>query len=87
MRPPGATTAARSSLAREVGVFTIGTLDGDDLDDIVAFVEEHGFAIVRGLYPVDELAVLQADLEHQQASWPASCRRSAAPSSSTTPTR
>jgi ectoine hydroxylase-related dioxygenase (phytanoyl-CoA dioxygenase family) len=67
MRPPGATTAARSSLAREVGVFTIGTLDGDDLDDMVAFVEEHGFAIVRGLYPVDELAALQADLEHQQA--------------------
>ena len=62
MRPPGATTASRSALAREVGVFT-----PDERDDIVAFVEEHGFAIVRGLYTDDELLALQADLEHQQA--------------------
>ena len=62
MRPPGATTASRSALAREVGVFT-----PDETDDIVAFVEEHGFAIVRGLYTDDELVALQADLEGQQA--------------------
>jgi ectoine hydroxylase-related dioxygenase (phytanoyl-CoA dioxygenase family) len=66
VKPPGATTAARSALAREVGVFTVGDHDAQ-FDEIVTFVEEHGFAIVRGLYPEEQLVELQVELERQQA--------------------
>ena len=38
-------TTTRSSLAREVGVFT-----DSNLDELEPFFEEHGFAILRGLY-------------------------------------
>jgi ectoine hydroxylase-related dioxygenase (phytanoyl-CoA dioxygenase family) len=53
---------ARSSLARELGVFPTA-----DPDAIVAFFTEHGFAVVRGVYPDDQLAALEADLLRQQA--------------------
>jgi ectoine hydroxylase-related dioxygenase (phytanoyl-CoA dioxygenase family) len=52
---------ARSRLAADIGTFT-----SDDLDDVVAFFEEHGFAVVRGLYGHDELVDLERELEHQQ---------------------
>jgi ectoine hydroxylase-related dioxygenase (phytanoyl-CoA dioxygenase family) len=52
----------RSSLAHEVGVFAV-----PELDRLEPFFAEHGFAVVRGLYPDDELTALEAELEHQQA--------------------
>jgi ectoine hydroxylase-related dioxygenase (phytanoyl-CoA dioxygenase family) len=52
---------ARSSLAREVGVFT-----GAHFDAVDAFFGEHGFAVLRGLYPEPELQELELELEHQQ---------------------
>jgi hypothetical protein len=58
---PAVTTTARSSLAREIGVFT--ELDVAGLD---AFFSEHGFAILRGLHPDDELQELQIELERLQ---------------------
>ena len=39
----------------------------DDTDALVAFFAEHGFAVVRGLYPDEQLHALEADLLHQQA--------------------
>ena len=56
------TEPVRSSLAREIGVFP-----ADDPDAIVGFFREHGFAIVRGVHPDDQLAALEADLLRQQA--------------------
>jgi ectoine hydroxylase-related dioxygenase (phytanoyl-CoA dioxygenase family) len=52
---------ARSSLAREVGVF-----GESDVDDLVPFFAEHGFAMVRDLYAESELQELQIELERQQ---------------------
>jgi ectoine hydroxylase-related dioxygenase (phytanoyl-CoA dioxygenase family) len=54
-------TTARSSLAREVGVFRM-----PDFDDLDAFFAEHGFAIMRGLYSETELQELEIELERQQ---------------------
>jgi hypothetical protein len=51
------TTGARSSLTREVGVF-----GPDPLDDVVAFFDEHGCAIVRGVYESSTLAALEGTL-------------------------
>jgi ectoine hydroxylase-related dioxygenase (phytanoyl-CoA dioxygenase family) len=55
-------TGARSSLAREIGVFA-----PEQLDDVVGFFDEHGFAIVRGLYELAFLGSLEDELAHQQA--------------------
>ena len=55
-------TLTRSSLAREVGVF-----NADQLDEVVAFFDEHGFAILRGLYTEAELGELEQELATQQA--------------------
>ncbi|MCU1458438.1 MAG: Phytanoyl-CoA dioxygenase [Actinomycetia bacterium] len=55
------TTAVRSSLARDVGVFR-----ADDLDALGDFFAEHGFAVLRGLYPEAELAELELEAERQQ---------------------
>ena len=54
-------TTTRSSLAREVGVFT-----APDLDDVDAFFDEHGFVIMRGLYTEEQLRELEIELERQQ---------------------
>ena len=54
-------TTTRSSLAREVGVFTVS-----DLDELDRFFGEHGFAIVRGLYTQEQLQELEIELERQQ---------------------
>jgi ectoine hydroxylase-related dioxygenase (phytanoyl-CoA dioxygenase family) len=54
-------TTARSSLAREVGVFT-----APDFDELDAFFAEHGFAIMRDLYTEAELQELEIELERQQ---------------------
>jgi hypothetical protein len=54
-------TSTRSSLARDVGVFTVPHLDGVD-----AFFVEHGFAILRGLYTDAEIQTLAIELERQQ---------------------
>jgi ectoine hydroxylase-related dioxygenase (phytanoyl-CoA dioxygenase family) len=51
----------RSTLAREIGVFTAPEFDG-----LEPFFAEHGFAVMRGLYSDDELAELQVELERQQ---------------------
>jgi hypothetical protein len=61
--PPRSTasTTARSSLAREVGVFTAPDFAGLD-----AFFEEHGFSIMRGLFTESELRDLEVELEHLQ---------------------
>ena len=64
-------STTRSSLAREVGVFTAAELaasdgaspDGQGLDE---FFAEHGFAIMRGLYTETELQELEIELERQQ---------------------
>jgi ectoine hydroxylase-related dioxygenase (phytanoyl-CoA dioxygenase family) len=52
---------ARSTLAREVGVFT-----GPEFDGLESFFAEHGFAVVRGLYSEEELRALEFELERQQ---------------------
>ena len=44
-----------------------GLFAADQLDDIVSFVDEHGFARIRGVYGADTLDALQADMEHWQA--------------------
>jgi hypothetical protein len=62
MSPPDPGSPARSSLAREVGVFP-----SDDPDAAVAWFDEHGFVVVRGLYCDEQLVALEADLVRQQA--------------------
>jgi ectoine hydroxylase-related dioxygenase (phytanoyl-CoA dioxygenase family) len=54
-------TTARSSLAREVGVFTAP--DHPGLDE---FFAEHGFAVMRGLYTEAQMVELEQELERQQ---------------------
>jgi hypothetical protein len=49
--------ATTSALARETGVF-----GPDALEVACDFVREHGFAVLRGLYPAAELAELEAEL-------------------------
>jgi Phytanoyl-CoA dioxygenase (PhyH) len=53
--------ATTSALARELGVF-----GPDALGTACDFVREHGFAVLRGLYPVPELAELEAELVRLQ---------------------
>jgi ectoine hydroxylase-related dioxygenase (phytanoyl-CoA dioxygenase family) len=48
--------STRSSLAAEVGVFTAG-----DLDAACAFFDEHGFVVLRDLYPPDEVDRLEVE--------------------------
>jgi ectoine hydroxylase-related dioxygenase (phytanoyl-CoA dioxygenase family) len=59
-------TTTRSSLAREVGVFAAPAVTAPDGGGLDAFFEQHGFAIVRGLYTDDELQELEIELERQQ---------------------
>ena len=54
-------TSTRSTLAREIGVFTAPEFEG-----LEPFFAEHGFAIMRGLYGDDELRDLEIELERQQ---------------------
>jgi ectoine hydroxylase-related dioxygenase (phytanoyl-CoA dioxygenase family) len=54
-------TSTRSSLAREVGVFV-----APDFDELDAFFDEHGFAVMRGLYSDEQLRDLEVELERQQ---------------------
>ena len=51
----------RSSLAVEIGVF-----GPDDVDGCVAFLGEHGFAILRGLLDEDDLLPMTVELEGLQ---------------------
>jgi len=51
----------RSSLAREVGVFT-----APDFEALDSFFAEHGYAVMRGLYTEPELQELEIELERQQ---------------------
>jgi hypothetical protein len=53
---------ARSTLGREVGVFTTPGYDG-----LEPFFAEHGFAVMRGLYTEAQLHELEVELERQQA--------------------
>jgi ectoine hydroxylase-related dioxygenase (phytanoyl-CoA dioxygenase family) len=53
---------ARSTLSREVGVFTAPAYDG-----LEPFFAEHGFAVMRGLYSEEQLRELEIELERQQA--------------------
>jgi ectoine hydroxylase-related dioxygenase (phytanoyl-CoA dioxygenase family) len=57
---------ARSSLARDVGVFGASDVTAPDLGALDAFFAEHGFAILRGLHPPAELQRLETELELQQ---------------------
>jgi len=59
-------TTTRSSLAREVGVFTPSDLASPDGEGLDRFFGEHGFAIVRGLYTQAQLQELEIELERQQ---------------------
>ncbi len=59
---PTEPSPARSALAREVGVFA-----PVEVDALVAFFAEHGFAILRGVYDEAGLRALQTDLERCQA--------------------
>ncbi len=52
---------ARSTLAREIGVFT-----GPEFGGLEPFFAEHGFAVMRGLYTEAELRELEIELERQQ---------------------
>jgi hypothetical protein len=54
-------STSRSSLAREVGVFT-----APDFHALDAFFGEHGFAIMRGLYTEAQLQELEIELHRQQ---------------------
>ena len=54
----------RSSLAAEVGVFDAAKSDADELE---SFFAEHGFAVMRGLYPAAQLRAHETELVHQQA--------------------
>ena len=53
---------ARSSLAVEIGVF-----DAADPDGLESFFAEHGFAVLRGVYPAAQLRELESELAYQQA--------------------
>ncbi|HEX4531396.1 MAG TPA: phytanoyl-CoA dioxygenase family protein [Acidimicrobiia bacterium] len=55
------TAPTRSTLAREIGVFTAPEYDG-----LPSFFAEHGFAIMRGLYPDARLRELEVELARQQ---------------------
>jgi hypothetical protein len=55
------TAPTRSTLAREIGVFTAPEYDG-----LPSFFAEHGFAIMRGLYPDANLRDLEVELARQQ---------------------
>jgi len=55
-------TTARSTLARESGVFT-----ASELGALEPFFAEHGFAILRGLFTEEQLDELATELERQQA--------------------
>jgi Phytanoyl-CoA dioxygenase (PhyH) len=55
------TAPTRSTLAREIGVFTAPGYDG-----LPRFFAEHGFAIMRGLYPDADLWELEVELARQQ---------------------
>jgi len=55
------TAPTRSTLAREIGVFT-----APDYDGLPSFFAEHGFAIMRGLYPDANLRDLEVELARQQ---------------------
>ena len=59
-------TTGRSSLAREVGVFTAPDFTNSDGSDLDPFFAEHGFAIMRGLFTEPELEELEIELERQQ---------------------
>jgi hypothetical protein len=52
----------RSTLAADHGVF-----GGDQLDAMVAFFRQHGFATLRGVLSESLLVGLDADMRHQQA--------------------
>ena len=56
----------RSSLAREVGVFTAPDFAAPDGRSLDSFFCEHGFAVMRGLYTASELQELEIELERQQ---------------------
>jgi ectoine hydroxylase-related dioxygenase (phytanoyl-CoA dioxygenase family) len=56
------TATVRSSLAGEAGVFS-----AHDLDAMVRFFDEHGFATLRGLLTEEVLASLDEDMTKQQA--------------------
>ena len=59
-------TTTRSSLAREVGVFTAPDFASSDGGGVDPFFREHGFAIMRGLYTEEQLRELEIELERQQ---------------------
>jgi Phytanoyl-CoA dioxygenase (PhyH) len=55
------TAPTRSTLAREIGVFTAPEYDG-----LPRFFAEHGFAIMRGVYLDADLQELEIELARQQ---------------------
>ena len=59
-------TPARSSLAREVGVFTAPDFTSPDFGGLDTFFAEHGFAIMRGLHSKAELQELEIELHRQR---------------------
>jgi ectoine hydroxylase-related dioxygenase (phytanoyl-CoA dioxygenase family) len=59
-------SSARSSLAREVGVFSAPAYTNSDGEGLESFFAEHGFAVMRGLYTDQELRELELELERQQ---------------------
>jgi hypothetical protein len=59
-------TTTRSSLAREVGVFTVADFVSPTGVGLTDFFSEHGFAIMRGLYTGQQMDELQVELERQQ---------------------
>jgi ectoine hydroxylase-related dioxygenase (phytanoyl-CoA dioxygenase family) len=54
-------TSAALGFQGDVGVFRETELDG-----LAAFLDEYGFAILRGVFSEDELVTLQSDLQRQQ---------------------
>jgi ectoine hydroxylase-related dioxygenase (phytanoyl-CoA dioxygenase family) len=54
--------STRSSLAVEVGVFTTS-----DLDAACAFFDEHGFVVLRGVYPPEQIDALEAECVELQS--------------------
>jgi ectoine hydroxylase-related dioxygenase (phytanoyl-CoA dioxygenase family) len=55
------TAPTKSTLAREIGVFT-----APDYDGLEPFFAEHGFAVMRGVYTDEDLRDLEVELERQQ---------------------
>jgi ectoine hydroxylase-related dioxygenase (phytanoyl-CoA dioxygenase family) len=64
---PPAPDALQAPTPGAVGWTLPGVFGLDRLDDLVAFYDDWGFAVLRGVYREDELVALEAEMEQRQA--------------------